>query len=65
MIIRKAPAHRRFGRKTLGADFENIVAATAQALKADGLDLFGWRPGLAINGYVFCADVARDRGVIR
>src|SRR3984893_13059509 len=27
LIIRKAPAHRRFGRKTLGADFVEVVAA--------------------------------------
>src|ERR1700732_3172887 len=27
LIIRKAPAHRRFGRKTLGTDFVEVVAA--------------------------------------
>ena len=27
LIIRKAPAHRRFGHKTLGADFVEVVAA--------------------------------------
>ena len=46
--------------KALGRSFEDAVAATADELRKEGLELFTWRPGPAISGYVYCADVARE-----